>query len=470
MQQTLDEAEKATHRTDLKEGKSYIEGLRARYFGSHDGIEEAYQQAKKDVENYRKQLFEPEHPLTKTEASDLNKKLVEAQGREARAKASLDAESERKKFLTESQAFVRKGDEAELDAIGKIYYQRDLLLQQAAKVKASEAEIAAIRKSADEQAGKVLKESMEKFEEYDQKRRADQQKKFLELFLPTKEQMKEWKDVFKAQERIEDIGEQAQKEALRRHANAEVKQAETPEEAYRIRVDLAVQLAQIEVARIVREQDNAKRMVMAAEAQRQLYTDLAAAQDELEEKRAEAAQKTAEELQHQLDEIQKTTSGLLHTLFTKPQDFGKQLGNTIHEAILKPVTEGAGRHGRGSAPSDHLWVGRPGRYLRRVQGHLRRRQAGPDEDGDRPEHRGHGAELRARVGAHGDAGGIHGVSAPAVASPSIPGLAGASMPAITMSMPGIGGGASMAQSPGPRLVVGHGGVLARSVGRRRRGG
>ena len=28
--------------------------------------------------------------------------------------------------------------------------------------------------------------------------------------------------------------------------------------------------------------------------------------------------------------------------FTKPQDFPKQLGSTIHEAILKPVTEGLG--------------------------------------------------------------------------------------------------------------------------------
>ena len=154
--------------------------------------------------------------------------------------------------------------------------------------------------------------------------------------------MKEWEDVFKAQERIEDIGVQAQKEALRRHANAEVKQAETPEDAYRIRVDLAVQLAQIEVDRIVRESDHAKQMVMAAEAQKQLYTDLAAAQDELEEKRAEAARKHAEELQRQLDSIQKTSSGLIHTLFTKPQDFPKQLGSTVHEAILKPVTEGLG--------------------------------------------------------------------------------------------------------------------------------
>ena len=45
--------------------------------------------------------------------------------------------------MAEARSFVRKGDEAELDAIGKIYYQRDLLLKQAAKVKATEAEIAA---------------------------------------------------------------------------------------------------------------------------------------------------------------------------------------------------------------------------------------------------------------------------------------------------------------------------------------
>jgi hypothetical protein len=426
----------------------------SRYFGTHDGIEAAYQQAKKDVENYRKQLFEPEHPLTNTEASDLNKKLVEAEGREARAKGSLDAETERKKFLTESQSFVRKGDEAELDAIGKIYYQRDLLLQQAAKVKASEAEIAAIRKSADEQAGKVLKESMEKFEEYDQKRRADQQKRFLELFLPSKQQMKEWEDVFKAQERIEDIGVQAQKEAMRRHANMEAKQAETPEDAYRIRVDLAEQLAQIEVDRIVRESDHAKQMVMAAEAQKQLYTDLAAAQDELEEKRAEAARKHAEELQRQLDSIQKTSSGLIHTLFTKPQDFPKQLGSTVHEAILKPVTEGLG--GIVAGVLHPIIYGSDGQGG--ISGALKGIFGGGKQDPMKTatdqntvataQNSAHVWALTATLAA------FMGMSAPAVASPSIPGMAGASMPAITMSMPGIGGGASMASLPALALSLG----------------
>ena len=44
----------------------------------------------------------------------------------------------------------------------------------------------------------------------------------------------------------------------------------------------------------------------------------------------------------QMEEIQNKASGLFHTLFTKPQDFGKQLGSTVKEAVLKPITEGLG--------------------------------------------------------------------------------------------------------------------------------
>jgi hypothetical protein len=458
MQNTLEEAEKATRRADLKEGQSYIDRLRSRYFGTHDGIEEAFQQAKKDVERYRKELFEPEHPLTKTEASDLNKKLMEAQGREAHAKASLDSESERKKFLIESQAFTRKGDEAELDGIGKIYYQRDLLLQQAAKVKATEAEIAAIRKSADEQAGKVLKESMEKFEEYDQKRRADQQKKFLEMFLPSKEQLKEWEDVFKAQERIDDISVQAQKEAMRRHANAEVKQAATPEDAYRIRVGLAIRLAQIEVDRIMREENNAKRMTMAAEAQKQLYTDLAAAQDEFEEKRAAAAERAAEEAQREFDTIQKGSASLFHTLLTKPQDFARQLGNTLREAILKPVTEAFGGM---IATAVQPLVGGIGGMFKGMFGTKDPVRASTDLNTAATAQNSAAIAMLTAVLA-----GFMGIGMPMFAAPSIPGISGIALPSFSApassarwsGLPkfadgGITTGPTIVGEAGPELVI-----------------
>ena len=44
-----------------------------------------------------------------------------------------------KEFRRQAAAFEKKGDEAELSAIEKIYRQRDLLLEQAARVKATEA-------------------------------------------------------------------------------------------------------------------------------------------------------------------------------------------------------------------------------------------------------------------------------------------------------------------------------------------
>jgi hypothetical protein len=45
---------------------------------------------------------------------------------------------------------------------------------------------------------------------------------------------------------------------------------------------------------------------------------------------------------HEMEEIQNKAAGLFHTLFTKPQDFGRQLGSTLKEAVLKPITEGLG--------------------------------------------------------------------------------------------------------------------------------
>ena len=346
LQQTLDAAERATRRTDLRAGKEETDRLRARFFGTHEGMEKAYSDAKKDVEKYQKELFEPEKPLTKTEVLDLSGKLRTAQGTEARWKAALDAEKngteQLKEFRREAAAFEKKGDEAELSAIEKIYYQRDLLLKQAAQVKATEADIAAIRKSADEQASVIMQKSWEEFEKYDQKRNAERSKEITGLLLPSKEQLKEWGDIFGARERIEDIGVEAQREVLRRRATREAKAAETPEEGYRIRVDLAVQLAEIEVARIQKEDSAAKRMEMAAHAQKDLYTELAQAQDELNDKRAAAEQKHTEELQRQVDEIQKVSSGLFHTLFTKPGDFPRQLGSTVRDAALKPITEGLG--------------------------------------------------------------------------------------------------------------------------------
>ena len=71
------------------------------------------------------------------------------------------------------------------------------------------------------------------------------------------------------------------------------------------------------------------------------------AQEKLQQRALDAQMQAAEELvqlqEKQMDALNKTTSGLFHTLLTKPSDFPKQLGSTVHEAMIKPISEGLGR-------------------------------------------------------------------------------------------------------------------------------
>jgi hypothetical protein len=214
----------------------------------------------------------------------------------------------------------------------------------------------------------LSKKAWEEFEKYADKQAAEQQKKMLALMMPSKEQMKEWEEGFAAQERIEDIGVQAQRDELRRRAARSARMAElsagqeTPmamseaekreqatrkeeaaaRQAYQIRLDLAVELAGIEAERISKEENAAKRSVLAAQAQKDLFTEIAQAQDQLEEKQAQLQQKRQQEIQSQFDSLQKQAEKLIDVLFTKPKNFGKDLLSTVHAAVLKPVTETLG--------------------------------------------------------------------------------------------------------------------------------
>jgi len=354
LQKMLEDAEAVTKRKDLQAGKEETERIRARLFGTHEGMEKAYADAKKDVERLQKQLLEPDKPLTKAQAQDLGEQLRTAEATEARRKAALDAVAkgaeQLKEFRRQAAEFEKKGDEAELDATGKIYYQRDQLLKQAEKVKASETEIAAIRKGADEQAAVLSKKAWEEFEKYAEKEAAERRKKMMALMMPSKEQMKEWEEGFAAQEKIADIGVQAQRDELRRRAARAARMAElaggsdeeVAQQAYETRLKLAVQLANIEAERIAKEENAAKRAVMAAQAQKDLYTELAQAKDQFDEKQAQLQQKREQELQSQIDGLQKQAEKLIDVLFTKPANFGKDLVKTIHSAVLKPVTETLG--------------------------------------------------------------------------------------------------------------------------------
>jgi hypothetical protein len=67
--------------------------------------------------------------------------------------------------------------------------------------------------------------------------------------------------------------------------------------------------------------------------------DLQVKMAEEQQKQASAAE---EQQKKEMDSLASTSSGLFHTLFTKPQNFAKQLTGTIREAALKPITGGLG--------------------------------------------------------------------------------------------------------------------------------
>lgn len=60
------------------------------------------------------------------------------------------------------------------------------------------------------------------------------------------------------------------------------------------------------------------------------------------ELRKEHENQIAEVQRKQYDEIKNTSADLFTTLFTHPSHFGRQLGDTLHSAVLRPITAGLG--------------------------------------------------------------------------------------------------------------------------------
>jgi hypothetical protein len=242
-------------------------------------------------------------------------------GLENRPETDRAAAEQLKEFRRATAEFEKRGDEAELDAIGKIYYQRDLLLKQAEKLKGVEAEIAGIRQSADNQ---VLTE------------RVKEHVKDLNRGLVDDRNLD--KGVAEHVARLNaglDSDRYRQQQAEERDRKALAKDVLGYQEAM-VRLQSGPG-GELETAQ--------KIFMLRVQSADTLLEKQAAALDYLKQGaqiQADADKKHEEELQRQQDALTKSSSGLLHTLFTRPSEFPKQLGNTVHEAVLKPITEGLG--------------------------------------------------------------------------------------------------------------------------------
>ena len=169
-----------------------------------------------------------------------------------------------------------------------------------------EAELAAVTKAYNDQ---ILDERVKEHVK-DLNRAMEEQNKLVhqhveELNRDLAEQRKHDEQAERARERIESLDVQAQRETLQREAARAGRMAELtvgqqspmamsdPEkrvlaaqreeaaarQAYEIRIDLALKLAGIKAQRIARETDSNEKAVLAAQARKNLFTELAQAED-----------------------------------------------------------------------------------------------------------------------------------------------------------------------------------------------
>ena len=291
----------------------------------------------KQAEGALSALAKPE--VGTTSLAELNT-YREAEGHVASLKAQIAAQKKGVEDLAAARRaaaeFEKGADESELSAIDKIYYARDKLLLQLQKTKAAESELAAVRAAADEKVTGTIKKDLSWILEAEQKPLGPRQGGDAEA----ERNSEGWSRAF---ERESEIGIQARKATLQRGASRALRmsemsgmpEAEAIRTAFQVRIGLAVELAGIEQERIDRELKGSDKLVAEAELKRDVEKEAAEAMEEAQLKQLELLHK-------QTEEIKGTASGLFHTLFTKPGDFPRQLGSTVRDAALKPITEGLG--------------------------------------------------------------------------------------------------------------------------------
>ena len=185
---------------------------------------------------------------------------------------------------------------------------------------------------------------------------------------------------------------------------------------------------------------------------------------------AEEENREAEDQERRIEALQHKAEGLLHTLFTKPASFGTQLRGTVRDALLKPIEEGVGGMVANTiAPVIYGSEGKGG-----IAG-LFRGAFGADQHNPAKV----STDLNTAVTAQNSAAVAAltavlarsmGISAPAIAVPSIPGIGSMNIPGIGTAVPGgapvdwlrglprfaeggVTSGPSIAGEAGPELII-----------------
>ena len=172
-----------------------------------------------------------------------------------------------------------------------------------------------------------------------------------------------------------------------------------------------------------------------------------------EEKVAELQHQEEETLNQEIETLKRDSESLWNTLLTKPQEFGKRLGATIHAAVLKPITEGL------SNVTANLL--KPIIYGADGQGGIAGMFKGAF--GGKQDPMKVATDMNTAVTAQNSMAvatltavlsGVMGMAPPAMAAPA--GIGGLSLPAI--SAPAVSGGVAASGGYGPLIGGGAGGI------------
>ncbi|HZV06994.1 MAG TPA: hypothetical protein VE999_18070, partial [Gemmataceae bacterium] len=422
----------------------------ARRAAANEAVRRYEAERSKDPEYRLKQAEQELAKLAKPQVGVSSQEDVEkyraAEQRVEQLKALIEHTQKLREEETRLEAFEKQMYQKDMDPVARIFAERDELVKAGADW--NRATAAAIS-GADVVLKKQEEEQSKRWQELTMKAAADSGK-FWD---------KQWEEVYKeATARGKQVFEDLKQQVAQVRADLARSDEETfgrmraaGAHAERVlgiaggRDDLATLREQLAIRQAVREQELAIKEQHDAiyDVDRERFN----AEIENLQDRYEYEEKILELKRREFDEVERTAQSLAHTLLTNPGDFGKQLASTLHEAILKPITEGIGSMmARAITPLIFGSDGQGG-----IAGIFRGIFGGGKQDPMKA-----ATDLNTAVTAQNSAAiasltavmaAVMGMSAPAIAAPGgVPG--GISLPTISIpAAPGASGAASPGAAP-----------------------
>src|SRR5579883_2504272 len=446
--------------------KSAEDERKARRTAADDAVRRYEAERNKDPEYRLKQAEQELAKLARPQIGVSSEEDVEkyraAEQRVEQLKALIEHTQKLREEETRLEAFEKQMYQKDMDPVARIFAERDELVKAGADW--NRATAAAIS-GADVVLKKQEEEQSKRWQELTMKAAADSGK-FWD---------KQWEEVYKeATARGKQVFEDLKQQVAQVRADLARSDEETfgrmraaGAHAERVlgiaggRDDLATLREQLAIRQAVREQELAIKEQHDAiyDVDRERFN----AEIENLQDRYEYEEKILELKRREFDEVERTAQSLAHTLLTNPGDFGKQLASTLHEAILKPITEGIGSMmARAITPLIFGSDGQGG-----IAGIFRGIFGGGKQDPMKA-----ATDLNTAVTAQNSAAiasltavmaAVMGMGAPAIAAPSgIPG--GISLPTISIPAPTGGVSGSIGAGVPVSIPAAPGGAGVASVG------